>query len=181
MPSPADIEDHHHRHLHSTSESVPLRPSAEHSYRSESESEDDISELDTAPNGNHQYKHGRKWPWTARFRRIVSGEGSGYHYEGKARLESSRSERLRGCCWRRRYCLLITGILLAGLITLLSGGAFWVYKTAPKDGVRSLGTGAMARLTITGSNHLPGILRPKAALFLSGKQATKWHRGWSSV
>ena len=148
MPIAADEEDHRYRHLNSTSESVPLRPSLEHAYRSDSDSEDDFADINTTPPVNHEYRNGRRWPWTAKFRRIISGEGSEKEYKGTARRRSPQpggSKGIRGFCWRRKYCLLILGILLAGVLVILSGGAFWVFKTAPKDGVWLLATLVVAR------------------------------------
>lgn len=183
MPGQEENEDHrsHPRHLRSTSEAVPLRPSLERAYRSDSESEDDFSDLDTAPNGNHQYTNGRKWPWTARFRRIISGPGSSNGNMGKSRRGAPPRSRLRECCWRRRYCLIISGILLAGFITILSGGAFWVYKTAPKDGVCSPRTLLMTMLTVFISFHPPGTLHLKEAPSPHGRKATEKHKQWSSA
>lgn len=181
MRSEGDNEDHRHRHLHSASESVPLRPSLERAYRSDSGSEDEFSDLDVAPDGNPQYKNRRKWPWTARFRRIISGGEPNDEHEGKARRRSPPPSRARGWCWRRRYCLINTGILLAGLITVLSGGAFWVYKTAPKDGACSSTTFATARLTVYGSFHLLGTQRLKVVPCRLGRKATKRRKRWSSA
>ncbi len=180
MRSEGGNEDHRHRHLHSASESVPLRPSLERAYRSDSASEDEFSDLDVAPDGNPQYQNNRKWPWTARFRRIISGGEPNGEHAGKARRSPSPS-RARGWCWRRRYCLIIAGILLAGLVTILSGGALWVYKSAPEDGVCCSTTFAMARLTVYGSFHLLGTQRLKAVPCRPGRKATRKQKQWSSA
>lgn len=180
MRTEGDNENHRHRHLRSASESVPLRPSLERAYRSDSES-DDFSDLDVAPAGNPQYKNRRKWPWTARFRRIISGEEPNSEHVGKARRSSPPTRRTRGWCWRRRYCLLIAGILLAGLITILSGGAFWVYKSAPKDGVCCSITLAAARLTLCRSFHLLGTQRLRVVPYHPGRKATRRQKQWLSA
>ncbi|KAI4188689.1 MAG: hypothetical protein LQ348_003894 [Seirophora lacunosa] len=52
---------------------------------------------------------------------------------GPARL--SEKGRNRGCCSRYKICFIITGVLLALFLILSGSGAFWVYKTAPKDGL----------------------------------------------
>lgn len=181
MRSEGDNENHRHRHLHSASESVPLRPSLERAYRSDSGSEDEFSDLDVAPAGNPQYTNRRKWPWTARFRRIISGEEPNSEHAGKARRRSPPPGRTRGWCWRRRYCLIIAGILLAGLITLLSGGAFWVYKTAPKDGVCLPPNVGNGRIDLCGSFRLLGTQHLKAVPCRLGKKATRKQERWLSA
>ncbi|KAL8813234.1 MAG: hypothetical protein Q9223_001741 [Gallowayella weberi] len=40
----------------------------------------------------------------------------------------------RGCCSRYKVCFITTGVVLALFLLLSGSGAFWVYKTAPKDG-----------------------------------------------
>lgn len=180
MPQAQENEDHRYRHLHSTSESVPLRPSLEHAYRSDSESEDDFSDLDAAPVANQRYKNGRKWPWAARFRRILSGERPGQSKE-RAQRPSPRRKGLRGCCARWKWCLIITGIVLVGLIVVLSGASFWVYKNAPEDGVCFLDALCMTALIMLDSYHLPGIRHLKEAPSRPGKQATTKPKRWLSA
>ena len=116
--------------------SIPLRPSVDRAFRSSSELGDDYDELQFDQDNNSRFHNGRRWPWVAKFRRIISGDGPGYEGERRHVQRPSRRSRIRGCCWRWRLCLIITGILLTGLIVLLSGSALWIYKTAPEDGVR---------------------------------------------
>ena len=116
--------------------SIPLRPSVDRAFRSSSELGDDYDELQFDQDNNSRFRNGRRWPWVAKFRRIISGDGPGYEGERRHVQRPSRRSRIRGCCWRWRLCLIITGILLTGFIVLLSGSALWIYKTAPEDGVR---------------------------------------------
>ena len=121
--------------------SIPLRPSVDEAFRSprsSAESEDEFSELHFDQDHATKFRNGRKWPWIAKFRRIISGEGPSYEGKRRSVQRPSRTSRIRACCWRKRICLIVTGILLIGFIVLLSGSALWVYKTAPEDGVRPL-------------------------------------------
>ncbi|CAF9937034.1 MAG: hypothetical protein HETSPECPRED_010535 [Heterodermia speciosa] len=114
--------------------SIPLRPSVDQTSRSSSDLDDEFNELQFDQDRETRFRNGRRWPWVAKFRRIISGEGPSYQGERRAVHRPSRSSKIRGCLYRRRICLAITGILVAGFIILASGGALWVYKTAPEDG-----------------------------------------------
>ena len=158
--------------------SIPLRPSVDRASRSSSEL-DELDELQFDQDHNTKFRNGRRWPWVAKFRRIISGEGPSYPGQRKAVPRPSRSSKIRACCWRRRVCLIVTGILLAGFIILISGSALWVYKTAPEDGVCALSI-ITERADIHSSNHHPGIHRRKEGLFQDGKRAIRKPRRWSS-
>ena len=118
--------------------SIPLRPSVDVAFRSPRssfESTHSFDELQFDQDKATKFRNGKRWPWVAKFRRIISGEGPAYQGERRHVQRPSRTARIRGCCWRKRVCLIITGVLLAGFIVLLSGSALWVYKTSPEDGV----------------------------------------------
>ena len=115
--------------------SIPLRPSVDQAFRSSSELGDDYNELQFDQDHETKFRNGKRWPWVAKFRRIISGGGPAYEGERRHVERPSRRSKIRACCWRRRICLIVTGILLTGVIILLSGSALWIYKTAPEDGV----------------------------------------------
>lgn len=115
--------------------SIPLRPSRDKTSRSSSELGDDLDELQFDQDRQNKFRNGRRWPWVAQFRRIISGGGPSYDGERRSVHRPTRSSKLRSCLWRRRTCLTVTVILVAGIIIALSGSALWVYKTAPEDGV----------------------------------------------
>lgn len=117
--------------------SIALRPSIDRAFRSSSELGDDYDELQFNQKHKSTFRRGRRWPWVAKFRRIISGDGPAYEGERRHIQRPSRRSRIKGCCWRWRICLIITAILLTGFIVLLSGSALWIYKTAPEDGVCS--------------------------------------------
>lgn len=119
--------------------SIPLRPSVDQAFRSSSELGSEYDELHFDQDQETKFRNGKRWPWIAKFRRIISGSGPAYDEgEGRRVQRPSRRSKIRAICWRWRICLIITGILLTGIIVFLSGSALWIYKTAPEDGVRSL-------------------------------------------
>ena len=138
-------------------DSIALRPSGDQTPRSSSDLDDDFNDLQFDQDHETKFRNGRRWPWVAKFRRIISGEGPSYQGERRAVQRPSRSSKIRGCLYRRRLCLIITAILLAGFIILVSGGALWVYKTAPEDGVRpDLSQRERSVLTLSNSNRHHG-------------------------
>lgn len=176
----ADHDDlDHSRQGQLKKNSIPLRPSVDRASRSSSELEDELDELQFDQDHAPKFRNGRRWPWVAKFRRIISGEGPSYPGQRKAVPRPSRSSRIRACCWRRRVCLIVTGILLAGFIILLSGSALWVYKTAPEDGVRVIVV-TIERADFRSSNHHPGIHRRKEGRFQAGKRVIAKPRRWWS-
>ena len=136
MNSPEDL-DYTRRGLLKEN-SIPLRPSVDQAFRSSSELGSEYNELQFDQDHETKFRNGKRWPWIAKFRRIISGDGPAYD-DGERRnvQRPSRRSRVRAFCWRRRICLIITGIFLTAIVVLLSGSALWVYKTAPEDGVCS--------------------------------------------
>ena len=138
---------------------IPLRPSLEQAYRSSSEFGDELDDLDLHEELKPRKNKRARWPWS-------QNQASSYvnvNNHNAALQKPSRTRRFKSCLWRRRTCLLVTTILLGGLFGLIAGGGFWVYKTAPHDGVGSELTSYFSSLTCSASNHHHGTLRLKAA------------------
>ena len=119
---------------------IPLRPrssSLDRAYRSSSESREEPDDLDLREQLRPQKNKRGRWPWSQnrapRYLSVNNHDAGGQ----KASLawKNTRTGRIKNCLWRWRTCLLVTVILLGGLIGLLAGGGFWVYKTTPLDGV----------------------------------------------
>ena len=112
---------------------IPLRRSLEEAYRSSSEDEE-LDELELLQEGGTSQHKSR-----TRYRDEANGlNSSTLPYETATDMQGQTGSPLRriGRFFRpRRTCLIITFIMLAGLITLLTGSGYWVYKNAPADGV----------------------------------------------
>lgn len=63
-------------------------------------------------------------------------EAKDYLLKQKSNRNRSQCGNACGCLRPRTTCVVVTVILLSGFLTLIGGGGLWVYKTAPKDGVR---------------------------------------------
>ena len=136
---------------------IPLRPSLEQAYRSSSEFGDELDDLDLHEELRPKKNKRARWPWS-------QNQAPTYLYvdDQNARPgRPSRMRRIKNRLWPRRTCLLVTVILLGGLFGLIAGGGFWVYKTAPHDGVRSEHISYFSSLTSQFSNHHLGTLRLK--------------------
>lgn len=112
---------------------IPLRRSLEEAYRSSSEDEE-LEELELLQEGGTSQRKSR-----TRYRdEANSMNSSTLAYEKATDMRGHTRSLLRriGSSLRpRRTCLIITFIMLAGLITLLTGSGYWIYKNAPADGV----------------------------------------------
>lgn len=140
--------------LHSESP-IPLRPSLEQAYRSSSEFGEDLDELDLHEELKPKKNKRARWPWSQNRAPIYLNINNPVTRPQR----SSRMRRIKNCLWQCRTCLLITVILLGGLVGLIAGGGFWVYKTAPQDGVSFDCTLCSSPLNSNASNHHLGILR----------------------
>ena len=100
-----------------------------------SEDSEDDSELDDKP--PIPYQSGRKWPWVPNFQRVLSFGSSRTPSQQNPPppAYASRTSRTKHWCWKHKICLIVTAILFGGLLTLLTGGALFIWKTAAKDGV----------------------------------------------
>lgn len=111
----------------------PQRRFHDEAYRSSCDSERPFDELELHENRSKQsifatFLH----RWFGRYHTAEQGYNDRKE-TARGRLPGKRSAR--GCCSRYKVCFITTGVLL-GLFLVLSGsGAFWVYKSAPKDGV----------------------------------------------
>ncbi|KAL9120170.1 MAG: hypothetical protein Q9187_003278, partial [Circinaria calcarea] len=111
---------------------IPLRRSLEEAYRSSSEDEE-LDELELLQEGGtSQYKSRTRYRDEANgLNTPTSAYEKATDMRGKAR---SPLRRIGRACRPSRTCLIVTFIMLAGLIALLSGSGYWVYKNAPVDG-----------------------------------------------
>ena len=136
---------------------IPLRPSLEQAYRSSSEFGDELDDLDLHEELRPKKNKRARWPWSQNQAPTYLNVDDQNARPGRP----SRMRRIKNRLWPRRTCLLVTVILLGGLFGLIAGGGFWVYKTAPHDGVRSEHISYLSSLTSQFSNHHLGTLRLK--------------------
>ena len=134
---------------------IPLRPSLEQAYRSSSEFGNDLDEVDLHEALRPKKNKRARWPWSQNRAPIYLNVDT---YDAKPQ-RPSRMRRIKNCLWPRRTCLIITIILLGGLLGLIAGGGFWVYKTAPHDGVNSEDTTLLFFANLQSSNRHRGIPR----------------------
>ncbi len=134
---------------------IPLRPSLEQAYRSSSEFGEELDELDLHEELKTKKNKRARWPWSQNRAPIYLNVNNPVARPQRP----SRMRRIKNCLWPRRTCLLITVILLGGLVGLIAGGGFWVYKTAPPDGVSFTCTFCLSPLNSHSSNHHLGTLR----------------------
>ena len=136
---------------------IPLRPSLEQAYRSSSEFGDELDDLDLHEELRPKKNKRARWPWSQNQAPTYLNVND----QNARPRRPSRMRRIKNRLWPRRTCLLVTVILLGGLFGLIAGGGFWVYKTAPHDGVRSEHISYFSSLTFQFSNHHLGTLRLK--------------------
>lgn len=114
-------------------------------HRSSNESERALDEPELHENRPKQSIFGQ---WAQRwFGRYHTSE-QGYNDRkdtGRGRLPVKGKRR--GFCSRYKIYFITTGVLLALFLILSGSGVFWVYKTAPKDGVHS--TRLISRIMLT--------------------------------
>ncbi len=115
-------------------EKAPLRTSFEAVYRSSTDDDQELDELDHLHNDGTSFG---KYGVMRRHRRVESGAPFGTYQTDKysAPHRPSWLGMVGRCLRPRTTCMIISAILLGGLILLLGGGGLWVYKTAPEDGV----------------------------------------------
>lgn len=104
--------------------------------RSSSESDRPLDELELHDSRSKQSIFAR-WArrWFGRYH--TSAQAYDDRKEtGRGRLPDKG--RKRGFCSRHKICFIATGLLLALFLILSGSGAFWVYRSAPKDGVSVL-------------------------------------------
>ena len=139
-------------------------------------SDDDLGFEDKVPT---PYRGGRRWPWVPSFQRVLSFGSSRTPSQQNppSRAYDSRTTKVKRWCWTHKICLIITAILLGGLLTVLTGGALWVWKTSPKDGVcRARITYHYCSLTILYSFRHLGIPHRKGAHTRRGLPASRRHK-----
>ncbi len=137
---------------------IPLRPSLEQAYRSSSEFGGELDELELHEELKPKKNKRGRWPWSQNRAPIYLNINNP---DARQPQQASRTRRIKNCLWPRRTCLLVTVILLGGLLGLIAGGGFWVYKTAPHDGVSFRCIFLSSLLNGKSSNPHLGILRPK--------------------
>ena len=125
-------------------DNYPVRPSLDGASRASSESIGGFHEFDTSPKRHSRFRNGRPWPWAPKFRRIISGERPPWASEERIR---SHAKRAKICFCQRRTCQIIMAVVIAGLLVLLGLGVFYLYKTAPEDGVCVEEARVQAKLT----------------------------------
>ena len=165
----------------STSPSPSRRPQSTDSELSDGSDSDLDFAVEKKP--SRPYQDGRTWPWIPTFQRVISFGSSRTPSQQNPppKAYSSRTTRIKSWCWSHRICLIITAILLGGFLTLLTGGAFWIWKTAAKDGVGLCKPSCSCpKLILPCSSHHHGTLRPKAAHTRYGPTASRRRKQWST-
>ena len=128
-----ELRDSHHGLLQSGNIHA-SRTSLEEAYRSSSDSDDRLDDLELEALDKSRQAYRRNFslfsknpPWS-----------SGYTYhDSQAKGDEILLPRKGVRRWQtsRKTCLLITLILALGLVAIVGSGALWVYKSAPPDGV----------------------------------------------
>ena len=172
------------RSEHSGSPSPPPSRRAQSTDSDRSETSDGDLDFEIEKKPSRPYQDGRTWPWIPTFQRVLSFGSSRTPSQQNPppKAYSSRTIRVKSWCWSHKICLIITGILLGGLLTLLTGGAFWIWKTAAKDGVRlHPSLRSRLKLILSLSSHRPGTLPPEAARTHHGRTASRRRKRWSTA
>lgn len=157
-----------------------LRPSLEEACRSSLDSDEHLDELDL--NADDKAWDSRWGRWAKRSCLPTRPPWStGHTYQDSQNKENPNSSRRRRWLARRRSWLIVALILALGFLGLVGSGSFWVYNSAPPDGVRCQIFHSfcdVANLNIN-SNHRRGIQLRKEVPSALGKRATRKHQPWS--
>lgn len=144
--------------------------------RSSTESDRRLDELEL--HDSHP-KQGMLARWAQRWFGKYQAAEQSYKDRNDTRRGRLRKQKSRGCCSRYKICFITTGVLLALFLLLSGSGAFWVYKSAPKDGVSTVQLNCHGEANGLCSNHHLGIRLLAEVLSLHGKRATRRLRSWS--
>ena len=154
----------------------PQRKFHDDAHRSSAESDTRLDEVEPRDN---RPKHGLFTRWAQRwFGRYQMSEKGYKDRSDDGRGSLAEKQKPRGCCSRYKICFIATGILLAVFLIASGSGVFWVYNSAPKDGVGAALAFALGYTDRLGSNHLRGTQPLKAVLSTHGKKVTRRQRPW---
>lgn len=154
------------------------RNSAEEAFQPSSDEEYDSDALDYLPATSNSVHNGIA---SQRYRLVGPRTKSTAHGAHSSRSSRKQSWLRLSQRWARprTACFLVAVILLAGLFLVLGAGSLWVYKTAPKDGVRRSEPRAHSLwLTDCVSNPLPGTLPHVEVDSCHGRRAIGKQRLW---
>lgn len=145
-------------------------------YRSSGESDRRLDELEIH---DDRPKQGIFATWAQRlFGRYQTAERNYKDRKDTGRGSLAGKLKARGCCSRYKICFITTGALLALFLIASGSGVFWVYKTAPKDGVGAPLAFTYSQTDHICSNHLLRIRPLEEVLSSHGKRATRRLRSW---
>ncbi|KAL8638217.1 MAG: hypothetical protein Q9226_009015, partial [Calogaya cf. arnoldii] len=127
-------------------------------YRFSGESDPRLDELEM---NDDRPKQGILAGWTQQmFGRYQTAERRYKDRKDTGRGSLAGKHKARGYCSRYKIYFITTGVLLALFLIASGSGLFWVYKTAPKDGVGAPVAFIYSQADQICSNPLLGI-RPR--------------------